>query len=252
MQAAEGLTESRFGFDRQEFFDARQSAQGASDLANAGADFKDVTFEKMPKLSEQGSAVVLGSSEGVKLETFWSGDFVGGPGHKSAEEIVFENAPQGTKSVTPANLFALGVATPVVGNVDFVNPYPKAVELRSNFWLEAKAILFDGDLFDHLSPEHFIACLQVGEIEIGRHVGECGEDFIAYGMPVIEHTMRTRTHEARAEHHVGFAVEDGFEHARILCGIVFQIGVLNQHDRGCHFGKTRAQCGPFSLISCVS
>ena len=93
---------------------------------------------------------------------------------------------------------------------------------------------------------------------------------VADGVPVVQHAMRP-AEEARAEAGVGAAVENRLEQHRPVAGIVFEIGVLHDHDvaacsstapaesprpcRGSPADETACRCFPcassVSRICCV-
>ena len=54
------------------------------------------------------------------------------------------------------------------------------------FWFEAEAFLGDVESCGGLSVECFEAAFDVGEVEVGEHVGERGERAVDDGVPVVE------------------------------------------------------------------
>ena len=58
----------------------------------------------------------------------------------------------------------------------------------------------------------------------------------------------TRLEETRTEDDVGFARQDRLQQARDVARIVFQVGVLDQHDVAPSMLEAATQCCPFSLV----
>ena len=54
--------------------------------------------------------------------------------------------------------------------------------------------------------------------------------------------------EAAAENDVGLAFDDRLEQLRVIVGVVFQIGILHQHDVAGGKGEAVAQRGTFAFI----
>ena len=66
-------------------------------------------------------------------------------------------------------------------------------------------------LSSDLAAEHLVAGLHVGEVQVGEHVRDSGQQPVADGVPEVEHAVRLAGQEARAEDDVGLAVEDRAE-----------------------------------------
>ena len=54
--------------------------------------------------------------------------------------------------------------------------------------------------------------------------------------------------EARAEDHVGPAVEDRLQERGVVGRVVFQVGILNQHHGAGRLGEARAKRGALALV----
>src|ERR1044071_7768662 len=61
----------------------------------------------------------------------------------------------------------------------------------------------------------------------------------AHAVPEIQHAVRLRAHEARAEHHVRLALHDRDEELREFVRVVFEVGVLHDH----HVARSGADPG---------
>src|ERR1700678_2497727 len=128
--------------------------------------------------------------------------------HALPKHIVFHDAVEGPHAVLPVDLLALLVGAAVVRNADLVDTAARVRNIGGDFRLEAEAALFDGDRLDDLPPEHLVAGLHVGQVQVGEHVREQREQAVADAVPEIEHAMRPAAHETRAEHHVRFIAQD--------------------------------------------
>ncbi len=70
-------------------------------------------------------------------------------------------------------------------------------------------------------------------------------------MPEIDDAVGIAAGETGAEDDVGFAVDDGFEEARVFVGVVFEIGVLNDNGVARGGGDPGAKGGAFALVDLV-
>ena len=70
-------------------------------------------------------------------------------------------------------------------------------------------------------------------------------------MPEVQHPAILTTSEPRAVHDVGLAFDERTYELRILRRIVFEIGVLNQHDFARAGGQPGADGCAFALIAVV-
>ena len=128
-----------------------------------------------------------------------------------AQEAVFEDAADGAYAVFPADFFAFGVGAAVVGDGDFVDAGAGAGDLGDDLGFDAEAVLLEGDGLDQLAFKNFVAGFHVGEVEIGRHVRQEGEELVAEGVPEIQHAVLVRADEARAQDGIRLAAENGLE-----------------------------------------
>ena len=85
-------------------------------------------------------------------------------------QIVFHYRVKGSYAVFPIDLFAFCVSPTAVGNTHLVDPTAHSGEFGGNFWLNAETIFLNLNRFDNRSFEGFIACFQVGEVEIREYV----------------------------------------------------------------------------------
>jgi len=67
-------------------------------------------------------------------------------------------------------------------------------------------------------------------------------------MPEIEHTMRLAARKPGAIDHISFAFRDRSDQLRVLCRVVFQVGILDDYDVPGDMSKASAQSGAFTPV----
>ncbi len=97
----------------------------------------------------------------------------------------------------------------------------------SPFWrFETKTIFFDGyPLYDLLS-EHLVVGFHINQVNIGKHIGEKGQETITNSMPKVKRVMRPASHELRTKNNISLILYSRFNKKRIFGRIIFQVGVL--------------------------
>ena len=99
----------------------------------------------------------------------------------------FADAPTAAHAVAPADLLALGVRATGVGDADLEDaaaqcrrPWPSApgsTPKRSSSML---------DLLEHLAAEDLVAGLHVGQVQVGEHVRQRGQQPVADAVPEVQ------------------------------------------------------------------
>ena len=143
---------------------------------------------------------------------------------------VAHDRPEGRDGVLPADLLAFLVGAPVVRDRHLVDPVAAPRDLRRDLGLEAEAVRLDGDRLDDLAAKHLVAGLHVGEVQVGEHVGGERQETVADRVPEVEDAASAAAQEARAVHDVGVALGDRGEQLEVLHRVVFEVGVLHDHD----------------------
>lgn len=169
----------------------------------------------------------------------------------SVGETVFEDAPDGADAVFPGDFFALLVAAAVVADGDFVDDGAAAGEFGGDFDFEAEAFFLEVEGLDALAFEEFVADLHVGEVDVGHHVGEGGEEAVADVVPVVDDAVGAAAEEAGAVDDIGAAFEDGLEESGVVVGVVFEVGILDEDDIAGGFGEAGVEGGAFALVVVV-
>jgi hypothetical protein len=101
---------------------------------------------------------------------------------------------------------------------------------------------------DDLAPEDLVARLHVGQVEVGHHVRQGGEQPVADRMPVVEDPVRRAGDEARPEHDVGQPVLERLQQRAVLAGVVLEVGVLHQDVVGAGLGEPTPQGGALAPV----
>src|SRR5579864_6211911 len=107
----------------------------------------------------------------------------------SAEQIVFQDAPDRPQTILPADLLALGISSPGIADSDFVYATTQSRNLGNNLRLETEAIFFDPDALNDFAPEDFVTNLHIGQIQVREHVGKLSQHPISDTVPIIQDAM---------------------------------------------------------------
>ena len=118
-----------------------------------------------------------------------------------------------------------------------------------DFGFKSKSLFFDFYRLDYFTPESLVTGFHVGQIQIGEHVGNQGQQAVTHSVPEIEYPMWPVTLEPGAIYDIGLVLENWVQHDRVIPGIIFQIRVLNDYDIICRCGKSGFQCSPFAHVS---
>ncbi len=166
-----------------------------------------------------------------------------------AEEVVLQDAVDGPHAIAPAYLLAILVGTAVVGDAHLIDAHlGDARYLGRHFGLEPETVLLQLERLHHAGIEELVAGLHVGEVEVGEHVAQEGEELVAYRVPEEENTVRIAPHEPRTEHHIGIALDDGFQQVVVFPWVVFEVGILNDDVVACGQFNAFVQRGPFAHV----
>lgn len=79
---------------------------------------------------------------------------------------------------------------------------------------------------DNLTAEGFITGFHVGQVQVGKYVGQQGQHTIANLMPEIDDPVGAFPDEARTEHDIRFPLQDGIDYLLVFLRVVFQFGIL--------------------------
>lgn len=80
--------------------------------------------------------------------------------------------------------FAFFEGTAVVADSDLIDAdFGHAGDLGSDFGLESEAIFAQLKRLNEVAAKELVACFHIREVQIGEHIGQEGEEFIAQRMP---------------------------------------------------------------------
>src|SRR6185312_3519690 len=92
-----------------------------------------------------------------------------------------------------------------------------------------------------------VTYLHIGQIEVSKHVTERGEKSVGDAVPEVKHSMRFADKPAPV-HDIGFLTKYRVQQLPIILRVIFQIGILNQHDIAGGKFEAVAKGGAFTLI----
>jgi hypothetical protein len=123
---------------------------------------------------------------------------------------VFQNAVDGAETVLPANFLALFKGSAVVGDAYFVDAdFGDARNFGRHLGFKAKALFGQMQRLHHFALEELVAGFHIRQVQVGEHVGEEGEEFVAQGMPEKQDAVRVAAHEARSVNDVRLTGQHG-------------------------------------------
>jgi hypothetical protein len=93
-----------------------------------------------------------------------------------------------------------------------------------------KAVLSQVDAGKRTATERFVARPHIREVKVGHDVRGDGENLVAHVVPEKQYAMWASTQETRTVDHVSVAPLDGLEEPEVIVGVIFQVGVLHDHD----------------------
>ena len=147
-----------------------------------------------------------------------------------AREVTAQDHPQRAHRVLGADLLAFVVRAAVITDRHFVNRGLPLGELDGDFGLDAEPVAADRDASRQRQPERLVAGLHVGQVEVRRHVAGRGQEMVRQRVPVVDHAPLAGDQEARPVDHIGLVGQQRTQHFRVLGGVVFQVGVLDDAE----------------------
>ena len=169
--------------------------------------------------------------------------------------VVLEDAPESPEGVLESDLLALFVRSPIIRDTHLEDAHAlrsrQLADLRRHLRLYPEALLLQFELIEHALLDDLVACLHVGEVKIGEHVGKQREHLIAQHMPEVQHSVRLAAHEARPVHHVRLPINDRLEQFGILIGIVLHVRILDEDHVACRLTEARLKRGALAGVFLV-
>lgn len=98
-------------------------------------------------------------------------------------QIVFKNAPDGTKPILPPDFFTLSVSTAGTTHADLINATAKTGDLGCYFRFDSKAVFLNPKLPNDFTTEHLVTTFHIGQVEICQEIAEQGKNLISERVP---------------------------------------------------------------------
>ena len=95
------------------------------------------------------------------------------------------------------------------------------------FRLKIEAFGTDHHSIHHYAAENLVASFHIGKNGIVKKIGEQCQQFVGYQVPEHGHAVR-RTEKTGAVDNIRQTFLDGLEESRVITGVMFEIGVLDQ------------------------
>src|SRR5438477_1783059 len=137
-----------------------------------------------------------------------------------SEYIVFHDGNDGTETIVPANLFPLLVRPSRVGDPYFIDTRSSPCDFSHDFRLKRESILLDGDGIEKIAPEHLITGFDIGEVQVGEHIGEQRYEPIPGHVPKVEDSVWSSALETRGKDDISAIFKDRREQRRIISWVV--------------------------------
>ena len=101
------------------------------------------------------------------------------------EDVVFNNTPQCPQPVFPGYFFSFLLGAAIIRNAHFINAYAfDTGKFGSDLGLKTETVFRQRNRLDELPTHHLVTGFHIRQVEVGKHVGEFGQEFIADTMPV--------------------------------------------------------------------
>ncbi len=84
----------------------------------------------------------------------------------------------------------------MVGDGHFVDAHSLLGYLGGHLRFDPEPVLFEIESLKDTFAEDFIACFHIGQVEVGEHVREQGQEFITNRVPEIQHPVCLRANKA--------------------------------------------------------
>src|SRR5215469_11042438 len=155
---------------------------------------------------------------------------------------ILQQTPQRPYAIFPADLLAFLVSPSPIADAYFVDSQPPLGHLYRDLRLESEAVFSDGNRLNNLPAEDLVAGLHVAQVDIGHAVRHQRQHPVAHRVPEVKHAVWPASQKPRAVDYVRLTLQQRFEQPRIIRGIIFEIGILNDHVVAGSFLNATAQC----------
>src|SRR5208283_3487708 len=90
--------------------------------------------------------------------------------HHLPEQIILDNREEGPYPVLPRDLLSLRVASPVIGDRDFVDPVSLPCHLCRDLRLKPEPVRFYRNLFKYPPRKNLVARFHVGKVQVAKNI----------------------------------------------------------------------------------
>ena len=167
-------------------------------------------------------------------------------------EPVADEGRQRRGAIAQPDLLPLGPGAREVGDGHLEDAEPAARDLHRDLRVDPEAALLnDVERGNHSPVERLVAGRHVGQVQVRDDVRDQRQDTVADRMPEILDPVLRAAAETRSEHDVGSAGLDRPQEARVLGGVVLEVGVLDENDLPSRRGERRPQRAALAGIALV-
>src|SRR5258708_6678572 len=104
-------------------------------------------------------------------------------------ELEPNDAPKCLHAVFPGDFFPLFIRPPGIADWHFINSPVALGNFCGNFRLKSKPIRFQLNILQHLAPEHLVARLHIGQLQVGENIGKQSQRLVGNVVPEIMHAL---------------------------------------------------------------
>ena len=123
---------------------------------------------------------------------------------ESILESKANNMKDSGKPVFPTDRFSFMIIASMIGNWQLNDAAFPPSEFCCNLRLKPKAVRAQWNLLQNRGLDDFITGLHIGKVELGKQIGEKGQDFI--GEITSEQRVLPRRHETGPVNSIGFPI----------------------------------------------
>src|SRR5690348_2362363 len=131
-----------------------------------------------------------------------------------------------------------------------MNPVAEPKDSSSDVGLDVEPVAAKVQSPPELCTKDLKAGFHVGDVAIEQEVGDEGYELIAHHEPEAVSSLAAET--AHPVHGVGASFYERLQQDRIVAGVVFQVGVLNQRELPGRFRNGPTDRRPFALVDLLA
>jgi hypothetical protein len=109
----------------------------------------------------------------------------------SSAAVVLNDNIQRPEPVSLVDFLPAFIRTTAVRNSHLENPTSALGDLCNYFRLETERVLLDRNRLNDVPAKDFVTCLDISEIQVGKHIGEQGQYLVTDHVPEINNATRS-------------------------------------------------------------